>query len=620
MDTANEELKASNEEIRSINEELQASNEELETSKEELQSLNEELNTVNSQLQAKVAELEARTDDLNNLLNSTDVATLFLDRALCIRWFTPSMRALLELLPSDVGRPISHFAQRFSGGNLLEDARGVLERLRPSDAEVVDDLGRWYIRHIVPYRTAADRIAGVVVTFIDITGRKHSEEAVRRSEERLRRVLETDAVGVLFFDEAGTVVDANHAFLRMTGYTRSEVKARQLSWRGMTPPEWMDTTADQMSSLKATGRIGPYEKQYFCKDGSRLWLFFAGSSLDDGTFVEYCLDISDRKRAEESLRESEEKYRTLFNSIDEGFCTIELLFDEEGKPVDYRFLTVNEAFERQTGLTDAVGKTMRSLAPQHEEHWFETYGRIALTGRSERFEYPAAELGHYYEVYAFRVGDSEERRLGVLFNDVGERKRAEDERELLARELSHRVKNTLAVVQALALQSEGKARSIEAYRQAFIGRLQALARAHDLLLEAQWRGADLKHLVEQAVAPYRADHPEVVEIEGASVMITAKQALGLNLVLHELGTNAAKYGALSRSEGRVRVSWELESGPSRGVRLRWQERNGPTVEPPAEKRFGTRLIERACGYELEGKTELNYAPEGLSCELAFPLK
>ena len=124
METANEELKASNEEIRSINEELQASNEELETSKEELQSLNEELNTVNSQLQAKLAELEARTNDLNNLLNSTDVATLFLDRNLGIRWFTPAMKALLQLMPTDIGRPISHFAQRFSGGDLVEDARG----------------------------------------------------------------------------------------------------------------------------------------------------------------------------------------------------------------------------------------------------------------------------------------------------------------------------------------------------------------------------------------------------------------------------------------------------------------------------------------------------------------
>jgi two-component system, chemotaxis family, CheB/CheR fusion protein len=110
MEASNEELRASNEDIRSINEELQASNEELETSKEELQSLNEELNTTNNQLQAKVEELEVRTNDLNNLLNSSDVATLFLNRSLCIRWFTPSMKALLELLPSDIGRPISHCA------------------------------------------------------------------------------------------------------------------------------------------------------------------------------------------------------------------------------------------------------------------------------------------------------------------------------------------------------------------------------------------------------------------------------------------------------------------------------------------------------------------------------
>ena len=459
----------------------------------------------------------------------------------------------------------------------------------------------------------------ILLAIEDVTERNRAGVAVRKSEERLRRVLETDAVGVLFFDEAGTLIDANEVFLHMTGYTRREVEARELTWRSMTPPEWIDASAEEMSRLTATGRIGPYEKEYFRKDGSRSWMLLAGSSLGDGTLVKYCIDIGDRKRAEEALRASEARYRTLFNSIDEGFCTIEMIFDEQGKPVDYRFLTVNEAFERQTGLTDAVGKTMRSLAPNHEDHWFETYGRIAVTGELERFERPAAELGRYYEVYAFRVGEPEERRLGVLFNDIAKRKRAEEERELLARELSHRVKNTLAVVQALALQTDGQARSLEAYRHAFLGRLQALARANDLLLEAQMRGADLRHLVEQAVEAYRVDHPEVVEIEGAPAMLTAKQALGLNLVLHELGTNAAKYGALSRSEGRVRVSWKIEGGQARRVRLRWQERHGPSVAPPAEKRFGTRLIERASSYELDGTAELDYASGGLSCELDFPL-
>jgi two-component system CheB/CheR fusion protein len=332
------------------------------------------------------------------------------------------------------------------------------------------------------------------------------------------------------------------------------------------------------------------------------------------------VDISEHQAAMAALRDSEQQYRMLFNSIDQGFCTIEVIIEPNGKPVDYCFLEVNDAFERQTGLNDVLGRTMRSLVPQHEEYWFEIYGRIALTGKSERFEQRAAEIGHYYEVYAFRVGEPAERKVGVLFNDISERKRAEEERELLTRELSHRVKNTLAVVQALAMQTDGRASSIAAYREAFVGRLQALARAHDLLLEAHWRGADLKTLVDHAVAAYRIDHPQMVEVEGPRVALTAKQALGLNLVLHELGTNAVKYGALSHHDGRLLVSWQVEEASRRLARLTWRERDGPVVEAPELKGFGTRLIERACGYELEGTAELDFAPDGLRCELIFPLR
>jgi two-component system, chemotaxis family, CheB/CheR fusion protein len=209
--------------------------------------------------------------------------------------------------------------------------------------------------------------------------------------------------------------------------------------------------------------------------------------------------------------------------------------------------------------------------------------------------------------------------LSVYVRDISERKRAEDERELLAQELSHRAKNILAVVQSLAMQTDGRIRSVEAFRDAFVGRLRALAHAHSLLLDAQWRGADVKTMVEQAVAAYRVDDPEVVEVKGESVAITPKQALGLSLVLHELGTNAAKYGALSRHEGRLRVSWRIEEDSGRRVRLKWEERHGPVVEPPSEKGFGIQLIERACSYELEGAVELDFASDGLSCVVVFPL-
>lgn len=124
---------------------------------------------------------------------------------------------------------------------------------------------------------------------------------------------------------------------------------------------------------------------------------------------------------------SEEKYRALFDAIDQGFCIIEVLFDAEDRPTDYRFVEVNAAFEAQTDLEDAVGERMRVLRPEHEEHWFEAYGEIARTGRPKRFQAEAAALGRWYDVYAFPVGDPDARRLGVLFSDVTERRRREDE-------------------------------------------------------------------------------------------------------------------------------------------------------------------------------------------------
>jgi two-component system CheB/CheR fusion protein len=186
----------------------------------------------------------------------------------------------------------------------------------------------------------------------------------------------------------------------------------------------------------------------------------------------------------------------------------------------------------------------------------------------------------------------------VIFVDITGRKENGRERELLAQELSHRVKNTLAVVQSLALQTDGRHRSVDAYRDAFVGRLHALARAQNLLLEARWRGTNLKVLVEQAVAAFRAGHPEVVEVEGEPVAITSRQGLGLSLILHELGTNAAKYGALSRGEGRLRVSWQIEKDAERRVRLRWQEHHGPAAEAPTE---GIRHAADRAGRELRAR-------------------
>lgn len=161
-----------------------------------------------------------------------------------------------------------------------------------------------------------------------------------------------------------------------------------------------------------------------------------GTGLDNARLhTELKRSGAEREHLLGEVQRSEIQYRTMFETIDEGFCIVEVLLDENDQPVDYRFLEVNPAFERQTGIVNGVGRRMREIAPQHEEHWFETYGRVALTGEPVRFENHAEQLHRYYDVYALRVGKPEERRVAVFFNDVTERKRAETERERLLAEL-----------------------------------------------------------------------------------------------------------------------------------------------------------------------------------------
>ncbi|HEU4437236.1 MAG TPA: ATP-binding protein, partial [candidate division Zixibacteria bacterium] len=178
--------------------------------------------------------------------------------------------------------------------------------------------------------------------------------------------------------------------------------------------------------------------------------------------------LEERRRAEEVLRKSEGKFRTLFDSLDVGICTIEVFFDENDKPVDYRFLEVNSSFEKQTGIQNAPGRRMREIAPLHEEHWFEIYGRIALTGEPLRFENEAAQLGRWYDVYAFRVGEPEQKRVAIHFNDITGRKRIEGEVEKLNESL-----------QQHAAQLEAANKELEAFSYSVSHDLRAPLRSID---------------------------------------------------------------------------------------------------------------------------------------------
>lgn len=189
-DTSAEELKISNEEVISVNEELRSFNEELESSKEELQSLNEELSTVNQQLQSKVLELENANNDLKNLLSSSDIASLCLDRQLHIKWFTPGIQPLFKLIPTDIGRSISDFAEVLSGDGFISDVKAVLKKHDRVSKELQLPNGSWYLRRVLPYRNEHDAITGTTITFADISEIKHNTEALLASQQLTAQTLE----------------------------------------------------------------------------------------------------------------------------------------------------------------------------------------------------------------------------------------------------------------------------------------------------------------------------------------------------------------------------------------------------------------------------------------------
>ena len=364
LETANEEFRSSNEELLSVNEELQSTNEELETSKEELQSVNEELQTVNGELTSKVDELDRVNADLNNLFASTEIATIFLDKSLVIRSFTPAVTKLFKLLPGDQGRPLTDLASSIAYPDLENDIRAVFDGEMVERAVSLREGSEHYLARLLPYRASDRSIDGVLLTFVDVTN------------------LVT----------------------------------------------------------------------------------------------------------------------------------------------------------------------------------------------------------------------------------------AEAQQKVLTAELSHRVKNTLAVVASLAERTLPNGDD----KTELIGRVHALGHTHDLLAEGGWRDARLRDVIRIELAPHLAAGSANLRVDGPPVMLKPQAALLMALVMHELATNAAKYGALSVAGGRVDISWKIAAGSPPHLELIWTEQGGPNVGALARRGFGTELIERGIRFELQGEAKLEAVDGSLQCRMSIP--
>ena len=366
-----EELRSANEELHSVNEELQSTNEELETSKEEIQSVNEELHTVNAQLSIKVDELDHMNSDLRNLFESTQIATVFLDKHLIVRSFTPAVSSIYNLIPSDQGRPLSDIVSRVDYSDLREDVSKVLETLEPLERRVARfDKRAHYLMRVLPYRAPDSSVSGILVTYLDVT----------------------------------SIV----------------------------------------------------------------------------------------------------------------------------------------------------------MAEQHQR--------------------------------------------------------------LLVDELNHRVKNMLTVVISLASQSLRRAHSLEDFSTTFMGRVQALTASYTLLSRENWSSVSLHEILEEETKPYAAKDHVNVTLDGPQVRLGPSSALAIGMAIHELATNAVKYGALSLHTGVVDLSWHFEEAEDGEMFvIDWLERGGPPVSQPTRQGFGMTVIERGIAHELGGHANVRFNPEGVHATLRAPV-
>ena len=510
LETSNEELKSGNEELSSVNEELQSANEELETSKEELQSINEELQTVNAELKTRVDELSRANSDMANLLESTQIAMVFLDTDFAVKSFTPAAKDLFHFVESDVGRPILHIRSRLRLDKIEEDAERVLRTLLPVEEKVErEDIAKRYIMRILPYRRAENVIAGVVVNFIDITRITAAETEIatlthelRNRVESLERILDLVPVGI-FIGWGDTLqhVQVNRYAARLLGNEDGQKGPRDLS----VPYRLFDHDREL-----------PFWEQPLQRAA------FTGQAVSavEGRFVR-----SDS---------------TSLNVL----VSAEPLFDEQAKP---------------RGAVAAIV-------------------------------------------------------------DISDRKELEKHQSRLLHELQHRVKNILANVTSLASRMLTTSTSLEEFGTGFQGRLMVMGRVHELLSRGVWQGVGLNELVLAVLEPYLNSHNDNVLIGGPNVVLPANVATTLGMALHELATNAIKYGALSVPAGRVDISWQTggKAGTKR-LEIAWIERNGLRIEAFPQMGFGMRLVIEMIDYELTGVAKVNFRPEGLQCRITIPL-
>ncbi|MDB6083737.1 MAG: diguanylate cyclase [Gammaproteobacteria bacterium] len=406
--------------------------------------------------------------DVVSVLDGIDLPILVVDVDCKVADFNRAAAEVFGVVSSDVGRRACSVQSLADAPEIEQVCIQVMADGVPSRHDLRNG-DRWFLVRISPYAGADRQVSGAVLAFTNVTAFRASLGQAIYEREYTKTILNTVIDPLVVLGDGLHVHTANRAFYDWFGASREQTQGVPLSDLG--DHSWK--ASGLWSSLHATLS---HNREFhtvefegaFPNVGHRTVLLDARRLARDETALVLLAfrDITELKQAEKARRESEIRFRTLFESMDEGYCVVEMIFDEENNPLDYRFLEVNPVFERQTGIKDARGRLMREIAPELEQHWFDIYGRVALTGETLRFENPAAALHRYYEVCAFRVGSPELRHVGVVFNDITMRKNLEFQRE-----------RALAQEEALRKDAETATRALVQTQEVLHKRVAELAAA-----------------------------------------------------------------------------------------------------------------------------------------------
>jgi PAS domain S-box-containing protein len=467
-------------------------------------------------------------------------------------------------------------------------------------------------------RDAGGRATRLLGLNLDITAERRAVEALRRSEERYRLLFEASPNPMWVYDrETLRFLAVNAAAIARYGYSEDEFLAMRIT--EIRPPEEIPRL------LEAVSRVEPRPAsagtwQHRARGGEIIHAMVTAQPIDfqDRKAVAVVVhDLTDRLRAEEALRESEARFRTMADHAPMMVWTT----DATGAR-DY----VAASWSAFTGLAEADGLGRGWLAAVHpaDRAWVAALVDDPATrtqGFTAEYRMAHAEDGWRWVLDAAApraVGSGAFQGLIGSVVDITRRKEAEDDIQTLLREVNHRSKNLLAVVQAIARTTA--ASDPGEFVDLFTERLQALAASQDLLVASEWKGVELRDLVRVQLGHWRSEIGARIRLDGPRAQISAAAAQSLGMALHELGTNAGKYGALSTAEGTVSITWEISEDDPRGPRFAivWTEQGGPPVTPPRRRGFGSTVVERLAAKALDADVEVAFDPAGLRWRLDAP--